>query len=157
MGFAFPSDAHCAAQFSWKCRNIQVMLSGVTTSSCLGRRGDRAVVIHLLPPLGWWYKWYCYTDKVQTPPVLFSTSTAQITLSFFTPSLTFSFFTPSLFFLPGLHWFICFLLLLIVGNVAPQRFSQGLVCSSPCPFTRRFLTTSASQTHFAISLYLAAN
>lgn len=43
-------------------------------------------------------KSYCYTDNIQTLAVLFSTSTAQITLSFFTPSLTFSFFyTISLF------------------------------------------------------------
>lgn len=66
-------------------------------------------------------------------------------------------FRPSLLSPSALHWFICFLLLLIFGNVAPQRFSQGLMCSSPCPFTRRFLTTSAFQTHFAVSLYLAAN
>lgn len=93
-------------------------------------------------------KWYCYADNVQALPVLVSTSIAQITLSVFRPSL---------FFPPGLHCFICFLLLLILGNVAPQRLSQGLMCSSPCPFTRRCLTTSASQTHFAVSLYLAAN
>lgn len=66
-------------------------------------------------------KCYCYTDSAQTLPVLFSTSPAQITLIFQTISL----------FPPGLHWFICFLLLLIFANVAPQRLSQGLSVHPP--------------------------
>lgn len=93
-------------------------------------------------------EWYCYTDIVQSLPVPFATSTAQITLSF----LDHLSFPPS-----ALHCFICLLLLLIFGNVAPQRFSQALMCSSPCPFTRSFLTTSGFQTHFVVSPYLAAN
>lgn len=44
--------AFCGAELSWKCRNTQVVLPGVTTSSCSGRRGDRAVFIHLFPSVG---------------------------------------------------------------------------------------------------------
>lgn len=139
-GFCFPK---CCTLWCWKWRNTQWCFQFM-----LGQKGRQS---SCNSP-------FTFSGQVWMSDIV-TLTVFRPCLSSFPPALlkSHSFFRPSLFFPPGLHWFICFLLLLIFGNVAPQRFSRGLTCPSPCPFTRSFLTTSGFQTHFAVSLYLAAN